>query len=404
MNAPSLVPSVTATSGRSSVDTYGLYGGGAFTGSVTAALAQVNNGPSTHATTLLSAWKNSSLTASALASYAGEVVVGMSDSMHSASRDGDDAHSETSESAPSLLSGKFTVEAIKNSRGVISVPKLSPFVQTLVPAALMQKKQLSSRGLVRQSSVSGSPLPIAQHVQVNNAVATSRLSMNNSIPGSPLSMGVPVETPTAIALATSVTAAPLIDPSYRLGVPLDAQRHSWATLAALCQCLPPSTNLYLGGIPSLMYLRPQPLKEEDRPWRQQLLSPESASTNSSSQSALFYDPFEAKRAKARNQNNSTAETIWIQNEIVHVEAAFSNPLAVPLQLHNLQVVLEGGNNTAYPVGVAVIPPETKLFLILLSFRPRESGTLKIIGASYSLFNASHFSRVDALGLGVSPFR
>lgn len=407
------------------VDTYGLLGGGAYTGSVTAALSAAPQANANAGSPVR--WRSRNLTASALSSFAGEVVMSMSDSMHSASREGEDsaAFSEVSDLANTLTS-RFSIDAMKHSRGIISVPKMSPFVQTLVPSGLMQRKMTLTRAVSgRQQSiksVDGIPQASMALSGINTGISNQNASQQTALYATTISPRVgssnasvapfvanmPSSPPIGLAPGDSSNIqntgiASIADPTYRLGVPLDAQRHSLGTLSALCQRLPPSTPLFLGGIPSLVYLRPQPLKEEDRPIRLPVIT-DLLESRVASSSALFYDPFEAKRAKARNLEGSVAETIWVQNEVVHIEAAFANSLAVQVQLHNLQLVFESGEYTAFPVSIVVIPPETTLFVISLSARPRQSGVLKIQGISFSFFNAVHFCRVDSRGMGVNPIR
>ena len=113
-------------------------------------------------------------------------------------------------------------------------------------------------------------------------------------------------------------------------------------------------------------------------------------------SALFYDPFQAKRDRNKFVEKNL-DVFWTSHRDCSVVVAFSNPLSVPLCLDNVQPVIPGCSHRVYPVAID-IPPQRNYFEVVLPIKPIEPGELKITGLLLYLNNAKHFIRVDETGL------
>jgi hypothetical protein len=330
--------------------------------------------------------------------------------------DADDMRSESSESSHhgSIVGATSVkgmgVDASKPSRSHLSVPKISPYVQNLV---VKKKKHVSGKYLsdiqrltMSSSAVNGDITPGASSAGVD--METKSVS-GASVAASP----PPSNRSVAAATMTAPTSSFTSDPTSRLGVAVELQKQSLATLNQLCQSLPPATALQLEGLPHLLRVRPLPDLEENtpRPLKVVTCSPDVTGNNGDGQgeasqtggSALFYDPFEARRAKDRDRSSATL-MLWCVGSTMRVEAVFCNPLAVPLHLHEVHLIVEGVEYTSYPVQSATVPPGTEEFSLTLTLSPRSTGALTVKGVRYSIFNAVHTSYVDAAsGAGIFDF-
>lgn len=327
--------------------------------------------------------------------------------------DTDDIRSESSESSSqhgSLVgaaSMKGTaIDSTKPSRAQLSIPKIAPYVQNLV---VKKKKHF----------ISGKYAADLQRLVVGGSAGNG----DNTPSSSMGTVGMDAETKTTVSASpptpppsnkgvTAPTTYYGVDPTSRLGVAVELQKQSLNTLNQLCQTIPPATVLELEGLPYLLRVRPLPDLEENtpRPLKVVTYYPDDTESNGNGQgevlqsgggqSALFYDPFEAKRAKARDRSSATS-MLWCVGGIVRMEALFCNPLAVPLHLHEVHLIVEGVDYTSYPVQTTTVPPDTEEFKLTLTMCPRSVGPLTIKGVRYSIFNAIHTSFVDpASGLAV----
>jgi hypothetical protein len=220
-------------------------------------------------------------------------------------------------------------------------------------------------------------------------------------------------------------------------VPVDQQEESMITLDSVSRMLPPSTQIDLPVI--LLTLRPLLLpKNGARPVHlleetvqlnaaveqarsrlrgggapgtdssaaaldsQQLPSPAAVVASSSPASALFYDPFAARRERDRLYA-ATSEVVWPTGCVGHVVAVLTNPLGVSLHLDSLSVLLSGPKHIAYKMPVDV-PPYCSRWEVRLEVKPLEKGELCIRGLLAEINNASAVIPVDALGTAKAPPR
>ena len=231
-------------------------------------------------------------------------------------------------------------------------------------------------------------------------------------------------------------------------VPVDQQEESMLTLDSVTRMLPPSTRINLPVI--LLTLRPLLLpKNGARPvhlleetvqlnaaieqarsrlrgggraapgtdssatasdnhhhqqqqQQQQLPSPAAVVAASSPASALFYDPFAARRERDRLYS-ATSEVVWPAGCVGHVVAVLTNPLGVSLHLDSLSVLLSGPKHIAYKMPVDV-PPYCSRWEVRLEVKPLERGELCIRGLLAEINNASAVIPVDALGTAKAPPR
>jgi hypothetical protein len=353
------------------------------TGGITAAVRAVgaNRSMSTHSAPSF----NLGIMRGTLTSSAGDLAT---------MEDRDDAQSEASEH-------RITSELSTNSRGNIAVPKISPFVQNLVLKKKKHLKPVTTQGVSTPSTAGDIP-PL---MRTNT---TFEMPLNTVPPSSPDITQTPKLTPQPSPATTPVqplvtrsSIAPLpaplpilIDPSLRLGVPVDSQTQSLQTLMTICTELPTATSLLLDGLPYVISLTPLSPPEEEAPL------PMKASLGAKKNiplsvpgapKALFYDPFEAKRAKSRVKSSVM---YWSNEKIAQIEAIFCNPLAIPVTLHDVHVLVEGVHHSCFYAKTVVIPPDAKEFKSTFLVCPRESGKIKIVGVRFSIHNAIYSSMID----------
>lgn len=120
-----------------------------------------------------------------------------------------------------------------------------------------------------------------------------------------------------------------------------------------------------------------------------------ASETQKGQSAFFYDPFAAKRAK---EKSSTIQVLWESGGEGRIEVAFSNSLPIPLTFGCVRPLLRGCRHVAMAHSLS-IPPNTDLWKVELSVMPLEVGFLSLIGIEIFFNNAVHILYVDQLGMG-----
>mmetsp|Transcript_1167 Transcript_1167/g.1895 ORF Transcript_1167/g.1895 Transcript_1167/m.1895 type:complete len:1683 (+) Transcript_1167:109-5157(+) len=332
----------------------------------------------------------------------------------------DDSHSEHSDHSNSNWGARFNPEALKNVRGHINVPKISPFVQNLV---LKKKKKLGPRSNVGVgSSTSNSPFSLngsaaAVALAKQNGSVSDPAALHCSLVTEPTSpshapLDVTPSTPPASTTRTVLHVPSSIpDPSYRLGVPLDSQSQSLSALSSVCAEIPPATPLVLDGLPFLIRLRPIPATEDQAYTPINIIPRDSVAASvaaapmvAETASALFYDPFEAKRRKDKSRS-STISLLWSVGTVAIVEATLCNPLAVPMHLHDVHLLIDGPQHSCRPAKSVVIPPKTKEFSTHLAVCPRATGPVQIKGIRYSIYNAVHCSYVDsATGKGLTLSR
>lgn len=274
---------------------------------------------------------------------------------------------------------------------------------------------LESNGV---SGMRQGPTQVTLQRNVTNSSSSSSLSSSSSAVKRPSSMttqqSAGTESTAESGSTSSVSAKrrqppPLARPSSktedataRLGVPAEVQRHLVKVFSSLCCGVPPATSLLLEGLPFLLFLKPVPLQNDLLPVKiDYYLNSKSEGNldvrNTANASALFYDPFEAKRRKAEGLT-SILEINWSVNTLCYVDARFANPLAVPIVLHDVHVIFDESETetaaSSYDLCSLVIPPHTQDYSVTLTVRPRHVGPLKLKGVQYSLFNGLHTAFVD----------
>ena len=116
--------------------------------------------------------------------------------------------------------------------------------------------------------------------------------------------------------------------------------------------------------------------------------------------ALFYDPFASKRSK--NTEAQEMKHYWMADTLSSIEVVFANPLAIPLVLQDLRVLIEGAAHTIAPMPTLVIPPYTTDFSTVLHVTPLAAGDMKLTGVRFVVNNATHDIMIDAGGNAISP--
>ena len=299
----------------------------------------------------------------------------------------------------------------KPLRGHIGVPKIAPFVGSLV--AKRRKRSSTPASTVRpgiNSAIAEPRTPLGGNTVSDTMSTTSGLTSDIDVKSVASVSPLPPPPPSKGNAVTAVLAAADFkgtDPSKRLGVPLDLQKQSLHSLNQVCEELPPASSLLLEGLPYLLRTRPLPDLEENTPRPLKVVSlgtevegQDVVAATSGAASALFYDPFEAKRARDRNRSSATT-ILWCQGEVARIEAIFCNPLGVPLPLYDIHVVVGGVCHKSYPIKSVIVPPDTEEFSVTLSICPLSVGKLTIQGVRYSIFNATHTSMVNPdTGVGI----
>ena len=186
--------------------------------------------------------------------------------------------------------------------------------------------------------------------------------------------------------------------SVAVGITPEEQEQTVQAFETLCSSLLPNSFIYLDGAPKLLSLRPVQLQGVLRPLKLPFADKKigNDAKNSASTSALFYDPFAAKRAKDAVVE---VEVLWSIGNISYIEAIFQNPFSCPLRLSNLIVLTEGVVCVANPV--TVILPPNRIHSVLLQTQPMLTGKLVICGIRYYVNNAVHESYVTETGLSLT---
>jgi hypothetical protein len=141
---------------------------------------------------------------------------------------------------------------------------------------------------------------------------------------------------------------------------------------------------------------------------------DSSSSSSSSgkveekSSALFFDPFAAKRARQREELClQSTEVLWPVGAEYFLAAVFENPLSVPVHLSSVQPVVDAESCCIRLLPIPVtVPAKTARWEVDLAVRlyphPNPNpgdGSLKVRGLSLRLHNAECFLPVNSDGLG-----
>eukprot|EP01038_Epipyxis_sp_PR26KG_P004766 gene4766-6686_t len=130
----------------------------------------------------------------------------------------------------------------------------------------------------------------------------------------------------------------------------------------------------------------------------EMKSPDSPNKHAS---ALFYDPFAAKRAK--NKAKKSTEVLWSVGMTCKFEVILSNPMSVPLSLDNIIPIVEGADCRTYNCTV-IIPRNIDDYMIELSITPLQIGTIRVTAVQIFMNNAMHITRIDEMGIAVESER
>lgn len=187
-------------------------------------------------------------------------------------------------------------------------------------------------------------------------------------------------------------------------------------LEMFCEDVPPSCPVYFGEMPLLVSMKPLALPENNIP----LLAPPVAASlkdvgpkPADSDSALYYDPFMAKRdKKLKDKSKGPQEIMWEQGTVCKVLVLFTNPLCVPMRLYNVAVILQQVEDGTAPrsgkcyeitpenVDIPSIIEGGSCYQTVLSVKPIKTCKLKLIGVRFFIRNAMHVSLIDDEGKGI----
>ena len=95
-----------------------------------------------------------------------------------------------------------------------------------------------------------------------------------------------------------------------------------------------------------------------------------------------------------------AQVNWVCDEFGEVLVRLENPILHSLQLFDIRCIVEGGPAECYPGTITIYPKQT--VDIVLTVKPRQPGTLKLVGIKLQLCGVpSHFSVTCAETISVS---
>jgi hypothetical protein len=138
-----------------------------------------------------------------------------------------------------------------------------------------------------------------------------------------------------------------------------------------------------------------------------------AATLEGGDSALYYDPFEAKRIRGRAKAQKAAsEVVWTEMCCCKVLVCFSNPLAVKLHLSNVSVVLGAADSEedvpaecfeSIPENIEIpaVQRGGSKYEVIMNVTPLATGKFCIIGLKFFVHNAMYFSRIGEDGHAVT---
>lgn len=183
-------------------------------------------------------------------------------------------------------------------------------------------------------------------------------------------------------------------------------------LEMFCEDVPPSCPIYLGESPLLISMTPQALPDNSRPFptpRQKIVA--GVLVKDDEKSALYYDPFMAKRDKRlKESSKKPEEIIWVQGMVSKVLVCFSNSLSAPIRMCNVAVILQEVEETSTGKCYEITPENIEIpsvieggasYQTVLSIMPIKVCKLKLIGMRYFIRNAVYISLIDENGFGMS---
>ncbi|XP_063691039.1 trafficking protein particle complex subunit 9-like [Bolinopsis microptera] len=116
--------------------------------------------------------------------------------------------------------------------------------------------------------------------------------------------------------------------------------------------------------------------------------------NKQTNSIFIFNPNASKSKEEENLVN------WVCDEFGEVLLKLENPLLHSLQLFDIRCIVEGGIAECYPGTITIYPKQT--VDIVLTIKPRQPGTLKLVGIKLQLCGVpSHFKVTCAETISVS---
>lgn len=183
-------------------------------------------------------------------------------------------------------------------------------------------------------------------------------------------------------------------------------------LEMCCEDVPPSCPVYLGQVPLLVSMEPMSLPENSRPYptsRPSSTALKDSTKSVGDASALYYDPFLAKRDKQLKEScKGLLSVVWACGMSCKVAVTFTNPLLVPIKLSNVVVILEEEENKTPGKFYEVTPENIEIpsvieggtqYTTILSVTPTKICKMKLIGMRYFIRNAIYVSVVGNDGRG-----
>lgn len=106
---------------------------------------------------------------------------------------------------------------------------------------------------------------------------------------------------------------------------------------------------------------------------------------------LYYDPFEARRAREKIAKEE--QVLWSVDTICGIRVIFNNPLNIAIQFDKVLVLLEDKKYTTYTNDLT-IPPLVVNYEVDLSIMPDIEGLVKIKGIQVFLNNSTYTMLID----------
>lgn len=193
------------------------------------------------------------------------------------------------------------------------------------------------------------------------------------------------------------------------------QENCVSQLESFCEQVPPSCPVDMGEFLLLISAAPieLPASQKPHPIVRRVASSEDKNVKDSS--ALFYDPFLAKRDRLKESSKGPKDVVWAKGALCKVVVHLSNPLTVSIRLCNVTVIMEDVSTCTAVAGASasgkcyeVTPENVDVpavfeggddYELMLSVTPRREGRLKVIGIRYFIRNAVYVSLVGDDGRG-----
>ena len=198
-----------------------------------------------------------------------------------------------------------------------------------------------------------------------------------------------------------------------------------AEMMRLTRRLPPRTPLASHGLPHVHFVRPLRLAPDLVPIPHKpavaggaALSPrrqQQAEQEAQEAQAFIYNPF-----ADRGAGGAGRIVTWAAGEVALVALAMSNPLAAPVNVQSIELLVEpepqaapdgeagsSGSTDTGPVAFCYpltlwVPPYSRAHPLTLALKPLRPGALVIKGVKMTVFNITSTVRIDPEGSGPAP--